>query len=96
MITFFQVLNSPSPPTRDASPEDLIRSTKGITLATAKVVAAGNSCNQDDVIAAANMGRQAITEMLTICKVIMSSHVMQCHVVSCNVMLCHAMSCNVM
>jgi len=63
------VLNSPSLPTREASPEDLIRSTKGVTLATAKVVAAGNSCNQDDAIAAANMGRQAVTEMLTICKV---------------------------
>ncbi|XP_048581539.1 talin-like isoform X2 [Nematostella vectensis] len=62
------VLNSPTLPARDASPEDLIRSTKGVTLATAKAVAAGNSCNQDDVIAAANMGRKAVTEMLSICK----------------------------
>ena len=56
-------------PVRDATPEDLIRSTKGVTLATAKVVAAGNSCQQDDIITAANMGRNAITEMLIICKV---------------------------
>lgn len=51
-----------------ASPEDLIRSTKAITLATAKAVAAGNSCKQEDVIIAANMGRKAISDMLAICR----------------------------
>lgn len=56
-------------PVRDATPEDLIRSTKYVTLATAKAVAAGNSCQQDDIMTAANMGRTAATEMLVICKV---------------------------
>lgn len=51
------------------TPEDLVRVTKPITLATAKAVAAGNSCFQDDVIVAANVGRKAISDMLTTCKV---------------------------
>ena len=51
-----------------ATPEELVRSTKAITVATAKAVAAGNSCKQEDVIAAANMGRKAISDMLTVCK----------------------------
>lgn len=46
-----------------------MRATKPITLATAKAVAAGNSCRQDDVIVAANVGRKAISDMLTTCKV---------------------------
>jgi len=46
-----------------------VRATKPITLATAKAVAAGNSCRQDDVIVAANVGRKAISDMLTTCKV---------------------------
>lgn len=48
--------------------EDLLRCTKAITQATAKAVAAGNSNKQDDIIAAANMGRKAISDMLIICK----------------------------
>lgn len=64
-----QEMQSSSMPVRDATPEDLIRSTKDVTLATAKAVAAGNSCHQDDIITAANMGRKAVTEMLIICKV---------------------------
>ena len=63
------VLNSPTLPVKEATPEDLIRSTKPVTLATAKVVAAGNSGNQEDIAAAANMGRNAVTELLTTCKV---------------------------
>lgn len=62
------VVQNPSMPVRDATPEDLIRSTKHVTLATAKAVAAGNSCQQDDIMTAANMGRKAVTEMLIICK----------------------------
>ena len=71
LICFFlfcQVIQDTSPPVRDATPEDLIRSTKDVTLATAKAVAAGHSCQQDDIITAANMGRKAVTEMLIICK----------------------------
>lgn len=43
--------------------------TKGITIATAKAVAAGNSAQQEDVIATANLSRKAISEMLISCKV---------------------------
>ncbi|XP_024872022.1 talin-1 isoform X2 [Temnothorax curvispinosus] len=52
----------------NVTPEDLVRCTKSITISTAKAVAAGNSCKQDDIIAAANMGRKAISDMLSICK----------------------------
>ena len=65
-------------PVRDATPEELIRSTKDVTLATAKAVAAGNSCQQDDIITAANMGRKAVTEMLIICKVIQNYNAIKC------------------
>lgn len=42
--------------------------TKPVTQATAKAVAAGSSCRQDDVIVAANMGRKAISDLLTTTK----------------------------
>ena len=64
-----QAFDSPEAPRSKATPEDLVRVTKPITLATAKAVAAGNSCRQDDVIVAANVGRKAISDMLTVCKV---------------------------
>lgn len=48
--------------------EDLIRCTKSITSATAKSVSAGISNKQDDIIAAANMSRKAISDMLITCK----------------------------
>ena len=51
-----------------ATPEDLVRCTKSITISTAKAVAAGSSCKQDDIISAVNMGRRSITDMLLICK----------------------------
>lgn len=38
-------------------------------MATAKAVAAGNSCRQEDVIATANLSRKAVADMLTACKV---------------------------
>ena len=41
---------------------------QGITLASAKAVAAGNSCKQVDVSACANLGRKAVTELLETCK----------------------------
>ncbi|KAK3607410.1 hypothetical protein CHS0354_003045 [Potamilus streckersoni] len=53
---------------KKATAEDLIRYTKPITTATAKAVAAGNSCRQEDVIAAANMGRKAVFDLLGVCK----------------------------
>ena len=51
------------------TPEDLIRATKPLTMATGKAVAAGNSGKQDDVIVIANQGRKAIRDMLYTCKV---------------------------
>lgn len=56
-------------PEKTSSPEESIRMTKGITMATAKAVAAGNSCRQEDVIATANLSRKAVADMLTACKV---------------------------
>ncbi|XP_049578600.1 talin-2 isoform X1 [Syngnathus scovelli] len=55
-------------PDKSTTPEEFIRMTKGITMATAKAVAAGNSAQQDDVIATANLSRKAISDMLTACK----------------------------
>ncbi|PNF41180.1 Talin-1 [Cryptotermes secundus] len=63
-----RALHSPEQKKSHATPEELVRCTKSITVATAKAVAAGNSCKQDDIIVAANMGRKAISDMLTICK----------------------------
>lgn len=63
-----RALNSVEVTRTTATPEELVRCTKPITLATAKAVAAGNSCKQEDIIVAANMGRKAISDMLTICK----------------------------
>merc|ERR550532_398239 len=60
--------DGPEPPRTPAGPEDLMRATRPITIATAKAVAAGKSCKQDDVIVAANMGRKAISDMLVTCK----------------------------
>lgn len=51
------------------TPEDIVRCTKAITKATAKCVSAGISNKQDDIIAAANMSRKAISDMLVIVKV---------------------------
>ncbi|NXQ78176.1 TLN1 protein, partial [Quiscalus mexicanus] len=51
------VFSSLVPPAKVSTPEDFIRMTKGITMATAKAVAAGNSCRQEDVIATANLSR---------------------------------------
>ncbi|XP_068784040.1 talin-1 [Struthio camelus] len=62
------VFSSPVPPAKTSTPEDFIRMTKGITMATAKAVAAGNSCRQEDVIATANLSRRAIADMLRSCK----------------------------
>ncbi|KAM3910355.1 LOW QUALITY PROTEIN: talin-1-like [Leptodactylus fuscus] len=62
------VFSSPEPPPQTSTPEDFIRMTKGITMATAKAVAAGNSCRQEDVIATANLSRRAIADMLRSCK----------------------------
>lgn len=51
-----------------STPEDLMRVTKAVTSATAKAVAAGASNQQADIVAAANLGRRATSEMLVVCK----------------------------
>ncbi|KAJ8412908.1 hypothetical protein AAFF_G00104900 [Aldrovandia affinis] len=62
------VFHSKDVPEKSTTPEEFIRMTKGITTATAKAVAAGNSTRQEDVIATANLSRKAISDMLTTCK----------------------------
>ncbi|XP_036390816.1 talin-2-like [Megalops cyprinoides] len=64
-LTVFQSKDAPE---QSTTPEEFIRMTKGITTATAKAVAAGNSTRQEDVISTANLSRKAITDMLTTCK----------------------------
>ena len=51
------------------TPDEIIRITRPITTATAKAVAAGNSGRQEDIIAAANIGRKAVADILKACKV---------------------------
>ncbi|XP_071788038.1 talin-1-like isoform X4 [Asterias amurensis] len=63
-----KILDNPSLGDRRATPEQLIRSTKAVTLATAKAVGAGNSGKQDDVTAAANLARQALFAMIDCCR----------------------------
>ncbi|CAB1313811.1 unnamed protein product [Coregonus sp. 'balchen'] len=64
-LTVFQ---SKDLPEKSTTPEEFIRMTKGITTATSKAVAAGNSAQQEHVIATANLSRKAISDMLTTCK----------------------------
>uniref|UniRef100_A0A8C1JMV7 Talin 2a n=1 Tax=Cyprinus carpio TaxID=7962 RepID=A0A8C1JMV7_CYPCA len=65
-LTLFQ---SKEAPEKSTTPEEFIRMTKGITTATAKAVAAGNSARQEDVISTANLSRKVIADMLITCKV---------------------------
>jgi talin len=69
-----KTLNSTENIKNNVSLDDLIRCTKIITTSTAKAVAAGNSCKQDDIIAAANIGRRAISDMFVICKAVMQHY----------------------
>ncbi|XP_054892455.1 talin-2a [Poeciliopsis prolifica] len=62
------VFQSRDSPNKTTTPEEFIRMTKGITIATAKAVAAGNSARQEDIIHTANLSRKAISDMLTTCK----------------------------
>ena len=64
-----RAFDSAESPKQKSEPEDLIRATRPITLATGKAVSAGKSLKQEDIIVAANMGRKAISDMLTTCKV---------------------------
>lgn len=72
--SLFKVFQSKDVPEKSTTPEEFIRMTKGITVATAKAVAAGNSAQQEDVISTANLSRKAISDMLTTCKVFIHHH----------------------
>lgn len=74
-VSDLQVFQSNEVPEKTSSPEESIRMTKGITMATAKAVAAGNSCRQEDVVATANLSRKAVADMLRACKVLPSRSV---------------------
>ena len=50
------------------TPDEIIRVTRSITSATVRAVAAGHSGQQNDVIAAANMGRKAVNDLLKACE----------------------------
>lgn len=65
-----KLFRSKDVPNKTTTPEEFIRMTKGITTATAKAVAAGNSARQEDIIHTANLSRKAISDMLTTCKVL--------------------------
>ncbi|XP_047218992.1 talin-2a isoform X1 [Girardinichthys multiradiatus] len=62
------LFQSKDAPNKTTTPEEFIRMTKGITIATAKAVAAGNSAHQEDIIHTANLSRKAVSDMLTTCK----------------------------
>lgn len=68
VIASLQALSSPEPVKEEATAEDLIRATKGITSATGKAVSAGNSAKQNEAIAAANEGRKTVVGLLMTCK----------------------------
>lgn len=68
-LLHLQVYASTERVEKKLTPDELVLVTKPITIATAKAVAAGNSCRQEDVIVAANMGRKAIFDLLRACKV---------------------------
>lgn len=50
------------------SPDDLIKATKQITMATSKAIGAANSMRQEDIIVVANMGRKAVSDLLLVCQ----------------------------
>ena len=64
-----ETFNSEDPPPNKLSAEELIKVTRPLTVATGKAVMAGNSLKQDDIVAAANTGRKAISDLLITCKV---------------------------
>ncbi|XP_028167577.1 talin-1 isoform X13 [Ostrinia furnacalis] len=63
-----EVLLSDSPPKGTATAEELVRCTRQMTTATARAVAAGNANKQDQLTAAANLGRKTVVDLLVACK----------------------------
>ena len=56
------------PRLEEAKPEYVIRAIHAITQSAHKIVEASSSRRQEDLLAAANIGRCAVTELLTTCK----------------------------
>ncbi|XP_022115337.2 talin-1 isoform X5 [Pieris rapae] len=66
-----EVLMSPSPPKSTGSPEELVRCTRLMTAATARAVAAGGiagASGQEQLTAAANLGRKTVLDMMAAAK----------------------------
>eukprot|EP01137_Pigoraptor_chileana_P018402 Opistho-2@77812 len=63
-----KALESSDPPKRQATPEELVNITKAVTMSTAKMVAAGTSGKQEEIVGAANMARKAMVDLLQIAK----------------------------
>ncbi|XP_041983900.1 talin-1 isoform X3 [Aricia agestis] len=66
-----EILMSPAAPKCTSSPEELVRCTRLMTAATARAVAAGGASGaggQDQLTAAANLGRKTVVDMLTAAK----------------------------
>ncbi|XP_047524858.1 talin-1 isoform X1 [Pieris napi] len=66
-----EVLMSPSPPKSTGSPEELVRCTRLMTAATARAVAAGGiagATGQEQLTAAANLGRKTVLDMMAAAK----------------------------
>ncbi|XP_013176177.1 PREDICTED: talin-1 isoform X7 [Papilio xuthus] len=66
-----EVLMSPTPAKSTATPEELVRCTRLMTAATARAVAAGSAAgagSQDQLTAAANLGRKTVVDMMVAAK----------------------------
>ncbi|CAK1592968.1 unnamed protein product [Parnassius mnemosyne] len=66
-----EVLMSPAAPKCTATPEELVRCTRLMTAATARAVAAGSAAgagSQDQLTAAANLGRKTVVDMMQAAK----------------------------
>lgn len=68
-----QVLTSEAPPRSTATPEELVRATRHMTSATARAVSAAGTHDQDQLVAAANLGRKTVLDLLHACKVYLTT-----------------------
>ena len=64
----FSSMHEHEPRLEEAKPEYVIRAIHAITQSAHKIVEASSSRRQEDLLAAANIGRCAVTELLTTCK----------------------------
>lgn len=63
-IAVQQYDNNEIPVKHTASPEEVLRAARSVTDATAKATSAASSMHQEQVIASANLARQAVSELL--------------------------------